>query len=87
MKRVTDLTGATGGSDIWDLVREGEMEEHLTRPRYADYGNQLIVLKVPEFSFSASEADSMIGKARKHSNLIIDLRGIRAATWKRSNTL
>jgi C-terminal processing protease CtpA/Prc len=75
IKRITDLTGSNGGSDIWDMIREAETDEHLTRARYMEYGNQLMVLKVPEFSFSAAEADTMIGKARKHTNLIIDLRG------------
>ncbi|HST08856.1 MAG TPA: S41 family peptidase [Terriglobales bacterium] len=74
-KPVTDLTGGGGGGDIWDLIREVENEEHLTRARYAEYGDQLMVLKVPEFSFSAAEVDKMIGKARKYPNLIMDLRG------------
>jgi C-terminal processing protease CtpA/Prc len=73
-KRVTDLT-SSGGSDIWDMVREGETEEHLMRARYFEVGDQLLVLKVPEFSFTMGEVDSMIGKARKHANLIVDLRG------------
>jgi carboxyl-terminal processing protease len=30
---------------------------------------------VPEFFFSMGEVESMIGKARKHTNLIVDLRG------------
>jgi len=70
-KRVTDLTG----NDVWDLIRESQNEEHLSRARYAEYGDPLLVLKVPEFNFSAGEVDDMIGKARKHPNLIIDLRG------------
>ena len=74
-KRVTDLTGEGGASDIWDLIRESQTEEHLNRARYFEVGDQLMVLKVPEFSFSASEVDAMIGKARKHPNLIVDLRG------------
>ena len=74
-KRVTDLTGASGGNDIWDLVRESETEEHLNRARYFEVGDQLLVLKVPEFLFSAGEVAEMVGKARKYQNLIIDLRG------------
>jgi carboxyl-terminal processing protease len=73
-KRVTDLTMESGGSDIWDLVREGA-QEHLMRARYMEYGDQLLILKVPEFDFSAGEVGDMIGKARKHQALIVDLRG------------
>lgn len=72
-KRVTDLS--RGGDDLWNGLREIENEEHLMRARYAEYGDQLLVLKVPEFAFSKGEVDTMIGKARKHANLIIDLRG------------
>jgi len=73
-KRITDLT-AGAGSDIWNVVREGENSEHLMRARYAERGDQLIVLKVPEFMFSATEVDAMIDKVRKYPALIVDLRG------------
>jgi C-terminal processing protease CtpA/Prc len=73
-KRVTNLTGGGGPSDIWDVIREAETEQHLMRARYAEYGDQLMVLKVPQFSFSAAEVDNMVGKARKHPTLIMDLR-------------
>ena len=70
-KLVTDLTG----NHIWDLVRESENGDHLRRPRYLEVGDQLLVLKVPEFFFSQEEVEAMVGKARKHQNLIVDLRG------------
>lgn len=73
-KRVTDLTGGGAGDDIWDLVRQRETEEHLNRARYFEVGDQLLVLKVPQFFFSATEVGTMISKARKYPNLIIDLR-------------
>ena len=75
MKRVTDLTGGNGGSDIWDMIRDAETQDHLTRARYFEVGDQLLVLKVPEFFFTAGEVEGMIAKARKHPNLIVDLRG------------
>ncbi len=74
-KRVTDLTGGSNGSDIWDLIREEETQGHLMRARSAEFGDQLLVLKVPEFAFSPTEVEGMIGKARKHQALILDLRG------------
>jgi len=75
-KRVTDLTWENDLSDIWNLVREAEAEEHLTRARWVEYGDQLTVLKLPEFSYlSASEVDGMVARARKRPDLIIDLRG------------
>jgi carboxyl-terminal processing protease len=74
-KIVTDLTGGDGGGDMWDLVRQGEGEENLRRARDAEFGEQLMVLKVPEFFFSMGEVDNMIGKARKYPALIVDLRG------------
>lgn len=74
-KRVKDLTAESGGADFWDLVRKDETREHLMRARYMEVGNQLMILKVPEFFFSAGEVEGMISKARKDPNLIIDLRG------------
>jgi len=74
-KRVTDLTGANDASDIWDIVRQEETQEHLNRARYVEYGDQVTVLKVPEFAFSQGEVENMLSKARKHQNLVLDLRG------------
>ncbi|HEV2401544.1 MAG TPA: S41 family peptidase [Candidatus Sulfotelmatobacter sp.] len=74
MKRVMDLT-ASGSSDIWDVIRDEETQEHLMRARTVEYGDQVTVLKVPEFMFSGMEVESMLGKMRKHDNVILDLRG------------
>ncbi len=73
--RVKDLTGAGGGGDIWDLIRQGESQAHLMRARYVESGDALLVLKVPAFFFSGSEVATMMDKARKHNALILDLRG------------
>jgi carboxyl-terminal processing protease len=74
-KRVTDLTGENGASDIWDLIREDENLEHLMRVRFKEFGSDVIVMKVPEFAFSPAEVNDMIGKVRSHKSLILDLRG------------
>src|SRR5579871_1922589 len=75
-KRVKDLTLENGAGDIWDLYRDQETEDHLKRTRYREFGDQVLVLKIPEFrDLSAAEVDGIIGKARKYPALIIDLRG------------
>jgi hypothetical protein len=43
--------------------------------RYAEYGAPLIVRKVPEFEFSPSEVGAMMDKVRRHTALILHLRG------------
>lgn len=75
LKRVIDLTGEGGASDIWELVRQGETDEHLRRARTVEFGDELIVLKLPQFLFSPAEVSDMIAKMRKYKSLIVDLRG------------
>jgi C-terminal processing protease CtpA/Prc len=55
-------------------VRDAEAEHHLLRARYFEKGD-LLVVKIPEFAFSASEVDNFIGKMRKHKGVVLDLRG------------
>lgn len=72
-KLTQDMTQAS--SDYWDLLREDEAWMHIMRARWAEFGDQLAILKFGEFIFSPIEVRSMTGKARKHKTLIIDLRG------------
>jgi len=75
-RRITDLTGANGASDIWDVIRQEETDEHLMRARIVERGDELMILKLAEFGgFTPVEVAGMIGKARKHKALIVDLRG------------
>jgi carboxyl-terminal processing protease len=73
-KRVMDLTGMGNGNDMWDLIRQEESDQHLGRARFAEV-NDVGILKFPEFDFTESEIEGMVGKARKHKALILDLRG------------
>jgi carboxyl-terminal processing protease len=74
-KRVIDLTGAGGDSDMWELIRQEENADHLGRAQFTDLNDDVGILKFPGFFFNESEIDAMIGKARKHEVLILDLRG------------
>ena len=75
-KRVMDLTGSTGaGNDIWDLIREGENEDRLSRHRYYELGEDLMIWKMPQFDLDAGGLNDMMNKAKKRKALILDLRG------------
>ena len=73
-KRV-DLSTSSGDNAVWDIVRKLENEDHLTRTRCEDGGGDLGICKIPEFTFSDEDGDRIIGFARKHKAMILDLRG------------
>jgi C-terminal processing protease CtpA/Prc len=74
-KITRNFTGESGATDIWDVIRDEETHERLMRPRWAEFGDSLLILQVPEFSFSPVEVRDLTNKARKHQGLILDLRG------------
>ena len=74
-RETSRLNDLTSGTDIWRLVREEEDQDHLMRFRLAELGSDLLIIKLPQFIFSQTEVEDMIGKARKHKALILDLRG------------
>jgi len=61
--------------DMWNIIRDEESEAHRMRSRSVEYGDELLVLRIPGFFYTPTEVGDMIGKARKHKALIIDLRG------------
>jgi C-terminal processing protease CtpA/Prc len=84
-KKVLDLTFSNGGDDIWQLIREGENEEHLLRQRYVE-ASDVMIWKMPEFDMDDGGVDHMWGIARKHGALVLDLRdnpGGRVTTLER----
>ncbi|HEX6730980.1 MAG TPA: S41 family peptidase, partial [Pyrinomonadaceae bacterium] len=70
-KRVLDVTG----NDYFDLIRQSENEERLHRHRYIEFGEDLLIWKMPAFDLDEPKVDEMLGKARKRKALILDLRG------------
>ncbi|HXO05864.1 MAG TPA: S41 family peptidase [Candidatus Sulfotelmatobacter sp.] len=74
LKKVVDVTGADGGSDIWQLIRDMENSDHVVRQRYYEMGD-VMIWKMPEFDLDEDHVDHMFGIVRKHKSLILDLRG------------
>jgi carboxyl-terminal processing protease len=57
-----------------DLLKEQEDSDHFTRQQYVEMGD-VMIWKMPTFMIEPAEVDKMMGIARKHSSLIIDMRG------------
>ena len=74
LQQQKDLTSFGGGGAIWDLFRQRENSAHDYRMRWVDIKDDLIVVKFRRFMFSESEIDDLMGKVRKHSALVVDLR-------------
>jgi C-terminal processing protease CtpA/Prc len=68
--------GGDDNSDFWQQVREEENEDDLDRSRYTEAGDVLI-WKMPTFEVDQQDFSSVLSKARKHSALVVDLRGNR----------
>jgi C-terminal processing protease CtpA/Prc len=71
-KRILDITS---GDDYWQLVREEENSEHLDRQRVIEFGDSLMVWKMPEFDLAEDDVDHLMSQARHYQFLAIDLRG------------
>ncbi|MGE0104263.1 MAG: S41 family peptidase [Blastocatellales bacterium] len=71
-KQIMDLTSSV---DYGDYIREMEDDDRLDRSRLAEFGEELIIWKMPTFSIDTSHLSSAIGKIKNHKNVIIDLRG------------
>jgi len=59
----------------WSWMREIDTQKHSMRARTVEFGDDLMILKMPFFEFTNSEIGGMISRARKHRTLIFDLRG------------
>lgn len=72
-KHLQDITTAAGLNDFMRLGLESEDQQHLLRQRYVEQGDVLI-WKMPSFLVDDVDIDRMIGLARKHQTLLLDLR-------------
>ena len=73
-KIVTSLQ--TGMSSDWDnLIRNAQTEARLNSHRYYEMGEDSFIWKMPSFDLTNAQVDELMGKAKKHNSLILDLRG------------
>ena len=68
------------GSAMFDELRDLENQQDSRRPLYAErgnglFGNDLLIVKLPEFALSASGADAVLEKMQRHNAVVLDLRG------------
>ncbi|HEY0320870.1 MAG TPA: S41 family peptidase [Pyrinomonadaceae bacterium] len=63
-------------SDANDYFRELDNEARLDRHRFSEFGDELIVWKMPGFNlYDEKDVDEIMSKVKKHKALILDLRG------------
>jgi len=61
--------------DAWKLRIDDENSRQHEQPKYQEFGDPLMILKLSNFFFTNASIDTFMGKARKHNTLIVDLRG------------
>jgi carboxyl-terminal processing protease len=73
---VADVTTRKRPTDLgWVPRRDWEETVRQLRPHYVEMGDELMILKLPSFYASNAEVAGIIGRARNHKTLILDLRG------------
>ncbi|MDB4911225.1 MAG: hypothetical protein JWO39_2048 [Gemmatimonadetes bacterium] len=72
---IVDLTGSDGGRDINQMLRDGNNDRESTEGQYVEYGDQVIIWKMPTFIVPLEQVRDAINRARKRNALVIDLRG------------
>jgi C-terminal processing protease CtpA/Prc len=74
IKKGVVLTDLNNESQFLTLLTDEESDEERMKARSVDVGDDLMVLKLPEFVYTSAEVNSMRNRANKHKALIIDLR-------------
>ncbi|MEO6417182.1 MAG: S41 family peptidase [Gemmatimonadaceae bacterium] len=70
-----DISGADGGRDIGQLIREGEKDAERVRGFSIELGDEAIVWKMPTFAMGYDDIYDVLKRARKRKALVLDLRG------------
>ena len=72
-KKVLDFSSDSMG-DYFDLLREGEEENHVYAHRFHEFGKELMVWKMPAFDLEKEEVDKYLDRAHDYKALVLDLR-------------
>jgi C-terminal processing protease CtpA/Prc len=73
-RQLRDFTGSDGFMDWSDYTHERQASDHVLRQQFAELG-EVMIWKMPIFLGSNGDVDKMFSIARRHSTLILDLRG------------
>ena len=73
-KQVIDMGDMTGGDQWWQRIQNEKIWDS-NRPRFAEFNQNLMIVRIPIFFLTDFQIDGLIDKARDHKHLIIDLRG------------
>lgn len=74
-KKMLDLTGAGNGGDINSLIRESENDAYMSRHRYYEVGDDVMIWRMTSFNLDDQDVDKLMSKAKRRKALILDLRG------------
>ena len=73
-RKILNLADVTG-RDVWRARGEAQEDGHRWRIRYEELGDDLMILKAPQFTQTGFAVQALIERACKHKTLIFDLRG------------
>jgi C-terminal processing protease CtpA/Prc len=72
-KKQIDLSKAS--FDFYDVVRDAQDDERVYGHRFQEFGQDLLIWKMPQFDLTKQGVDEAFGRARGRKALIIDMRG------------
>lgn len=73
--KIVEGKGSMNASDVIDLFEKEEKEDFRNNHRFYEAGEELLIWKMSHFDLEPDKVDSMVGRAKKHKALILDLRG------------
>jgi C-terminal processing protease CtpA/Prc len=71
---ILDVTGADGGRDLNQILRESDKSADEHRSEYIEYGDSVLIWRMPEFMVTNEDVNSIFNRARHRRALVLDLR-------------